>query len=107
LDIIKGAVKRQAEQRVMGLSSLALGGIILGAGALGLAYWLGRRSAIPARPAPASAESSAGLQRPQSAVRGREGISISRAVEPAPERALDAAVQLGIEALTKRLKEER
>ena len=45
---IEDALNATAQQKVAGLSQVAVAGIVLGIGALGLAFWLGRRSAAAA-----------------------------------------------------------
>jgi len=42
---VQEAVREQAEQKVLGMSYLTAGLVVVGVGALGTAYYLGRRSA--------------------------------------------------------------
>jgi uncharacterized membrane protein YebE (DUF533 family) len=95
-DEIKLAARQQTERRVLGMTALTIGGIALGIGALGAAYWLGRRSARPPTPAAAPApQPTSPTPRPSPA---------AAPVNTALNALVNAAVESGLQALTKRLK---
>jgi len=82
---------------VSGVSVLALGGVALGAGLLGLAFWAGRRSAShreAPRPEPVATASPTPASRPADS-----------ALNTALTALINAAVQSGVKALTKRLEQ--
>lgn len=97
-DEIKDAARHETERRFMGMTALTLGGIALGAGVIGLAFWAGRRSkrhhesVAPALPAVAVAPTAAPIARPA-----------DTALNTALSALINVAVQSGVKALTKRL----
>ena len=111
-DEITSAVRRQTERKVMGVSVLAVGGIVLGVGAVGVAYWLGRRSARHHQPEARlqRVEPSAAVQAAPAATRDRPSM-LARTLEPALDSAVDsvvnAAVKSAVNALTNRLRSDR
>ena len=86
-DGIKRAARHETERRVLGVTALTVGGIALGVGVLGLAFWLGRRSAAPP-------------QRPAVAPR-----RLDTPLDTAVNALVNAAVKSAVTALTKRLQE--
>ena len=96
-DGIKRAVRHETERRVLGMTTLTVGGIALGVGVLGLAFWLGRRSATPPA-APAAEAPAAPPQRPAVAPR-----RLDTPLDTAVNALVNAAVKSAVAALTKRL----
>jgi hypothetical protein len=109
---ITAAVKRQTERKVAGVSALAVGGVVLGLGAIGVAFWLGRRSAKHHHhdQPPPSAPQNAVADRSQATPAERPS-RLARTLEPALDSAVDtvvaAAVKSAVNALTNRLRNER
>lgn len=109
-DEIKGAVKRRTQRKVLGMSTMAVGGIAVGVGALGLAFWLGRRSVKrgqerePVKPG----ESFVGLERPQLQQRRPSRVAgmFEPALDTAVSTAVNAAMKTAVNALTRRLQQE-
>lgn len=104
---IKLAVRRRTQRRVLGMTTATVAGIVVGAGALGLAYWLGRRGASKSqrvdRPEPG--ESFIGVERPQ--LRAHRPSRVSRVLDPALDTAVstavNATVRSAVNALTGRI----
>lgn len=94
---IQETVCTRARQKVLGVPSVALVGIAVGVGALGVAFWLGRRSARAAdTPAPVAAPAAAPAASPGPAP---AAPGLGRALQPM----LDAAVRSAVKAVTERL----
>ncbi|MEN6305924.1 MAG: hypothetical protein ABFD96_24575 [Armatimonadia bacterium] len=101
---VEATVKSTVQRKVMGMSYVTIGAIVVGAGALGAAYWLGRRSgssrAKTAQPKPG--ESFVGLESPQlvKANRSSSGPNLGKIIEPAVHRLVSTALS----AATDRMK---
>lgn len=107
-DEIKLAVRRRTQRRVLGMTTATVAGIVVGAGALGLAYWLGRRGAGKSkqqRERPAPGESFVGVEGPQ--LRSHRPSRVSRVIDPAIDTAVstavNATVRSAVNALTGRM----
>lgn len=108
---IKQTVRREAQRRVLGMTYTTAGGIVLGVGALGLAFWLGRRTGIARsrRGMPPKEEDVVEIETPRVRVhRGSSGVSrvLEPALETAVNTAVNAAVKSAVNAVTKRLQQE-
>ena len=88
---VQDAVREQVEHKVLGMSYLTAGLIVVGVGALGTAYYLGRHSAAQGREV--VAEATQQLPRPTPARAGS-------ALDPL----IDQAVRSAVTALVDRLK---
>lgn len=98
-EAVEDAIKSTAHRKVAGLSYVAIGGIVLGAGALGLAFWLGRKSAEPAKAEQLSqpGESFVGLAEPQLRQRGlAPNQRLNQFIEPL----IEAGIKKAVNALT-------
>ena len=109
-DEIKQTARRGTQRRVLGMTVLTVGGIALGLGALGAAFWLGRRRSARCRAAAAPEEAPEAVAREEAPARPqRRSSAVSRALEPALDSAVNtvvnAAVKSAVNALTKRLRE--
>ncbi|MCE5241416.1 hypothetical protein LLH23_23370 [bacterium] len=96
-DGIKRAARQETERRVLGMTALTVGGIALGVGVLGLAFWLGRRSAA----APAVPTEAAPAAPPQRLVAAPRRLDTP--LDTAVNALVNAAVKSAVMALTKRL----
>lgn len=99
---VEDAVKAKAQQKVAGLSYIAIGGIVLGASALGLAFWLGRKSADSGKPTqpPKPGESFVGMEAPQLRQRApANNHRLSQIIDPM----IDATMKSAVNALTDKL----
>lgn len=93
---VEATVKSKMQRKVMGMSYMTIGAIALGAGALGAAYLLGRRSASAGgrqsslRPG----ESFVGLERAQLAKGGQAGggANLGKVIEPVVHRLVATAL---------------
>lgn len=101
---VEATVKSKVQQKALGMSYVTIGAIVLGAGALGAAFWLGRRSAMSGQKMepPKPGESFVGLEQPQLAkvTRSGNGPALGRVLEPAVDRLVASAVS----AVTERMK---
>jgi hypothetical protein len=99
---IEHAVKEKAQQKVMGLSYIAIGGIVLGAAALGTAFWLGRKSASSGQKMqpPKPGESFVGMEEPQLR---RAAVPSGRKMGQIMEPVVDTALKSAVNALTDKL----
>ncbi|MGE5532120.1 MAG: hypothetical protein ACM3VW_08405, partial [Bacteroidota bacterium] len=89
--------------KVMGLSYIAIGGIILGAAALGTAFWLGRKSSSSDQKVqpPKPGESFVGMEEPQlRRVSGPSNRKLNHIMEPVVDTALKSAVNALTDKLT-------
>ncbi|MHB8997274.1 MAG: ETRAMP family protein [Armatimonadota bacterium] len=100
---IEVAVKEKAQQKVMGLSYIAIGGIVLGAAALGTAFYLGRKSAQSGQKMqpPKPGESFVGMEEPQlRRVTGQSNRKLNHLMDPVVDTALRSAVNALTDKLT-------
>jgi hypothetical protein len=97
---IEVAVKAKAQEKVMGLSYVAIGGIVLGAAALGTAFWLGRKSAqsVQKTQPPKPGESFVGMEEPQ-----LRRVQSNRKLNHIMEPVVDSALKSAVNALTDKL----
>lgn len=94
-EAVEEAVRTKAQQKVAGMSYITIGGIILGAGALGAAFWLGRKSAEAGKQEqpPKPGETFVGLAEPQ--LRRRTSAKqqrLNQIIDPVIEATMKSAV---------------
>jgi len=97
---IKQVARRETQRRLMGMTVTTLAGVALGAGALGVAFWLGRRSGR-ARCRPG--QSALPFEDRPAAPR-RAGV-LEPALQTAVNSAVNAVVRSAVNALTNRLRQ--
>jgi len=93
---VEATVKSKMQRKVVGMSYATLGAIALGVGALGTAFWLGRRSGsarakmAPPRPG----ESFVGLESAQLQKAGQDGggANLGQVIEPVVHRLVATAL---------------
>lgn len=100
---VEEAVQRTTHQKVVGVSYITVGAIVLGAGALGTAFWLGRRSATAGQKAqpPQPGQSFVGVERPQMAARPSRGNNrLGMILQPM----VDSVVRSAVSAMSDRIR---
>ena len=97
---VQEAVREQVEHKVLGMSYLTAGLIAVGVGALGTAYYLGRRGAEGPR------REAAALVAPQSPRPSREGRTADKRVSNVLEPVIDQALRSAVTAVMDGLKHQ-